>query len=149
MILGMINDERSFTPLVNLLKHDNMRVRMEVIKSLGSSGNPRVLEWLLLGLKDKNMQVRQHTVEWLGNLQDKRAIPTLVRLVKERDLFGVHTALKKEAIMALGVLRAQEAKPLLEKMTKKSWLDFIRSRQSLRDEAKKSLELILGAKKHD
>lgn len=149
LILGMINDERSFEPMSRLLLHENTRVRMEVIKSLGLSGSPRVFDWLVTGLEDKNIQIKQQAIEWLGNLQDKRAIPIFLGLLKKFDPFGRQGALKKEAINALGVLRAQEAVPFLEKLAKGKWVGFIGSKKALIPEAREALEQIKGGKKHE
>ena len=149
LILGMINDERSFEPMSRLLQHENTRVRMEVIKSLGLSGSPQVFDWLVTGLEDKNTQIKQQAIEWLGNLQDKRAIPIFLQLLKKFDPFGRQGALKREAINSLGVLRAQEAVPFLERLAAGKWVGFIGSRKALMPEAQKALEQIKGGKIHE
>jgi hypothetical protein len=149
LILGLINNERSLSRLYELMGHENSRVRVEVIKSLGLSGHPRVFDHILKGLNDKDVQVRNVTVEWLGNLQDKRAIPVLLKIVTKFDPFGLTSNLKREAIQSLGLLRAQEAKSFLEKVVKHKWIGFIGPRKALLPEAEKALEQITGKKKND
>ncbi len=146
LILGLINNERSIGRLAELIEHENSRVRLEVIKSLGSSGNPKVFDYLLKGLADKDPQIRNVTVEWLGNIQDKRAIPVLLKIVKKFDPFGLTSSLKREAIESLGLLKAREAEPFLKKLVSRRWLGFIGARKSLIPEAEKALEQIKGQK---
>ncbi|MDD5131620.1 MAG: HEAT repeat domain-containing protein [bacterium] len=149
LILGLINNERSLSRLCDLLEHGNSRVRVEVIKSLGLSGSPRIFDCLLKGLSDKDAQVRNVTVEWLGNLQDKRAVPVLLKIVKKLDPFGLTVNLKREAIQSLGLLKAREAVSFLEKLVKHKWVGFIGSRKTLLPEAEKALEQIKGKGKND
>lgn len=149
LILGLINNERSISRLCELLGHENSRVRVEVVKSLGLSGHPRVFEYLLQGLNDKDAQVRNVAIEWLGNLQDKRAIPVLLKMVKKFDLFGLTVNLKREAIESLGLLKAREAEPFLEKLVHHKWVGFIGPRKVLLPEAEKALEQIRGKNKND
>ncbi|MDD5258901.1 MAG: HEAT repeat domain-containing protein [bacterium] len=149
LILGLINNDRSLSRLGDLLKHANARVRVEVIKSLGLSSNPSVFYYLLKGLKDKDEQVKIVAIEWLGNIQDQRAIPVLLQLVKKFDPFGWSLNLKREALESLGLLKAQEAGPFLEKLVQGRWVGFIGSRKTLLPEAGKALEQIKGKKKDD
>ncbi|MBI5555287.1 MAG: HEAT repeat domain-containing protein [Elusimicrobia bacterium] len=146
-ILGLINNEQSLACLGELVEHENSRVRLEVIKSLGLSGNPKVFDYLLKGLTDKDPQVRNVTVEWLGNLQDKRAIPVLLKIVKKFDPFGLTASLKREAIESLGLLKARAAEPFLERLVNRHWIGFIGSRKSLLPEAEKALAQIKGLRK--
>ncbi len=149
LILGLINDDRSLSRLGDLLKHDNARVRVEVIKSLGLSSNPRVFDYLLKGLSDKDEQVKIVAIEWLGNIHDQRAIPVLLQIVKKFDPFGWRLNLKREALESLGLLKAQEAAPFLEKLVRGKWVGFIGPRKTLLPEAEKALEQIKGKKKDD
>ncbi|MDD5491074.1 MAG: HEAT repeat domain-containing protein [bacterium] len=149
LILGLINDERSLGRLCELLGHENSRVRVEVIKSLGLSGNPRVFNYLLQGLHDRDVQVRNVTVEWLGNMQDRRAIPVLLKIVKKFDPFGLSASLKREAIQSLGLLKAREAEFFLEKLFHRKWVGFIGPRKTLLPEVEKALEQIKGKEKND
>jgi HEAT repeat protein len=149
LILGLINDERSLGRLCDMLGHENSRVRVEVIKSLGVSGNPRVFEYLIKGLNDKDLQVRNLTVEWLGNMQDRRAIPVLLKIVHKFDPFGLTVNLKREAIESLGLLKAREAESFLQRLANRQWVGFIGPRKTLIPEAEKALEQIRGRKKND
>jgi HEAT repeat protein len=149
LILGLINNERSLPRLGELVEHENSRVRLEVIKSLGLSGSPKVFDYLLQGLIDKDPQVRNVAVEWLGNIQDKRAIPVLLKIAKKFDPFGLTVHLKQAAIESLGLLKAREAEPFLERLVSRKWVGFVGPRKSLLPEAEKALEQIKGQKKND
>lgn len=149
MILGMMNDKKSSSHLHGLLYHENVRVRLEVLKSLCLVESPQAFGCLVDRLTDENGTIRQFCIEWLGNLHDRRAIPVLLKLLKKFDPFGFASALKKEAIASLGELGAEEALPLLEKITRRSWIFFFGPTRPLQLEARRAVEWIKGLMRHE
>lgn len=140
MILGMMNDKKSGSHLHGLLYHENVRVRLEVLKSLCLTEDSQAFGCLVDRLTDENPTVRQFCIEWLGNLHDRRAITVLLRVLKKFDPLGFSTALKKEAITSLGELGAKEALPLLVEIARGSWLFFFGPTRPLQIEAQRAIE---------
>ncbi len=74
-------------------------------------------------LGDKQHRVRGMAASYLGILKHTESIPLLIRFLEDD-----HAHVRACAALALGRMRAQEAKPKLEETMKEDWDQTVRSR---------------------
>ena len=83
-----------------------------------------LLIWKLkTALGDKQHRIRGMAASYLGVLQHKPAIPLLIRSLEDD-----HAHVRASAALALGRLRASDAKTKLEVAMKDDWDQTVRSR---------------------
>ena len=69
LLLGRTKDPRAVEPLIELLQHENPRVRRFSASSLNSFSDPRVVKALNLALDDQDDKVREDakkSLEWIA-----------------------------------------------------------------------------------
>lgn len=97
--LGKIKDLESIEPLIQLLKDDDLGVRLTTVSSLQEVGEPAVPS-LIEALKNDNNNIRNGAATALGRIKDIAAIDHLCRLLKSKlrsDRIGAIEALEKIA----------------------------------------------------
>ena len=62
--------------------------RMEAVRRLGESKDPRALELLLKAVEDANKSVRWAALEALGDLGDRRALPAILQFLKKKEPYS-------------------------------------------------------------
>ena len=97
--LGRIKDPLSAEPLVQILKDDDLSVRMAAGNALAKIGKPAVPP-LIIALTDKRNDVKETAAETLGKIKDPRATKPLIQLLKDDDL-GVRLTTER-SLQALG-----------------------------------------------
>jgi HEAT repeat protein len=141
-ILGEIRTEKVVRYLNILLKHEDFRVRKEVVYALSSIGGTEAFRLVSSMADDPDGEVRQSAIKYLGGMRNKGAIPLLLKLINKRNLFGFNNSLIISGIEALGEIGAEEAVPGLVRLLRKSTI-FARSRNDdVRIAAATSLEKI-------
>ncbi|HHI78748.1 MAG TPA: HEAT repeat domain-containing protein [Planctomycetes bacterium] len=68
--------------------------RWTAVDELVSSGDPKVVPYLLPRLKDRDVYVRRHCAKGLGKLGDKRAVPALIDALEDPEAVVRQAALK-------------------------------------------------------
>ena len=76
-----------------------------------------------MAIGDKQHRIRGMAVSHLGILQDRESIPLLIRALEDD-----HAYVRGCAALALGRMRAHEAKEKLQEMMKEDWDQTVRSR---------------------
>jgi len=97
--LGKIKDMESVGPLIQLLKDDDLGIRLTVERSLKEVGKPAV-PLLIEALKNDNNNIRNGAATVLGRIKDTGAIDHLCRLLKSKhrsDRISAVEALEKIA----------------------------------------------------
>lgn len=119
LILGELRAEEAVDLLAGPLKHEDHRVRREVVRALSRIGGQKVSAPLLEALHDQDPVVCQSSIAALGTLKETRAIPALIEIAsKPKDL-----DLQKAAIAALGQLGGAQAFRLLSTLLRRpGWL---------------------------
>lgn len=112
-ILGEIRDRATAVHLVPLLRHGDMRVRRETIRTLTRIGGDEAVGILLQIVETEDQELRPQALLSLGAMKNPAAIPTLVKLVGRPDPWVKNTEMKKEAIKALGEIGSADAVPVL------------------------------------
>jgi hypothetical protein len=101
---------------VNLFEPEGLDVVIEPMAEL--------FRWTLkTALGDKQHRIRGMAASYLGILRHQPSIPLLIRALEDD-----HAHVRANAALALGRMRAQEAKAKLEEKMKEDWDQTVRSR---------------------
>src|SRR4029078_5324899 len=76
-ILGKIGDDAAFNPVVRLLSHPHMRVRIEALRTLALMDPSRAAQPILPLSRDADPEVRLEEIRALGALRRDEALPVL------------------------------------------------------------------------
>lgn len=126
-ILREIGMEKAVRYLNIPLKHEDPRVRKEVVYALSTIGGKEVFSLVSRMADDPDGEVRRGAIKYLGVMRNKGAVPLLVKLINQRNPFGHNNSLIISGIEALGEIGAEEAVPGLVRLLRKSTI-FARSR---------------------
>ncbi len=103
-ILGEIGGEVGVALLGSLFRHQDVRVRREVVRQVGRIRETSAQRLLLQALRDPEPAVLELAVGLVGSARVKPAIPTLLRLAGQRVLAGRPFVVRKSAVTALGAI---------------------------------------------
>jgi len=126
-ILREIGMEKAVRYLNIPLKHEDPRVRKEVVYALSTIGGREALRLISLMTDDPDGEVRRGAIKYLGVMRNKESVPLLMKLIAQRNPFGHKNSLIISGIEALGEIGAEEAVPGLVRLLRKSTI-FARSR---------------------
>ena len=129
MLLAEVGSEEEAKWLHPLLSHEDPRVRREVAKTLSLLDPKESLELIRSMMGDRDQSVKRLIITTLGNLGDKESIPTLVDLVRKRNIAQaeVDDAIQLDAVAALGKMGDSSVVPILLEVLKKEGV-FSKSR---------------------
>jgi HEAT repeat protein len=97
---------------VRRLKNDRPETRLEAVKSLGDSKDPKAIEHLVTATADVDIRVKIKAIDYLGTLKATDATPVLVQQLFLRD---VGPGVKQKVLIALGKIGdPRGAEPILE-----------------------------------
>lgn len=96
----------SIDDFVKRLESDDPLKRLEAVKSLEESKDPKTIEFLIQALGDADMRVKARAIDALGNLRAADATPVLIQhlFLRETD-----TSVKQRLLAALGKVGDQRA----------------------------------------
>ena len=102
----------NITEWVRRLHNDRPETRLEAVKSLGDSKDPKAIEHLLGATEDVDIRVKAKAIDYLGNLRATDATPVLSQQLFRRD---VHPAVKQKILIALGKIGdPRGAEPIMD-----------------------------------
>lgn len=102
----------NITEWVRRLSNDRPETRLEAVKSLGNSKDPKAIEHLLGATADVDIRVKIKAIEYLGELRATDATPVLVQQLFLRD---VNLGVKQKVLIALGKIGdPRGAQPIME-----------------------------------
>lgn len=97
---------------VRRLGNDRPETRLEAVKSLGTSKDPKAIEHLMSATADSDIRVKNKAIEYLGNLRATDATPVLVQQLFLRE---VSQGIKHKILVALGKIGdPRGAAPIME-----------------------------------
>jgi HEAT repeat protein len=111
-LLGEMAAEEALSPLSDLLKHDDDRVRRAAITALSKLHSPKAVEALRAALRDSSAQVRMQAAAGMGAQKGMRTAGTLAKALDAEEDMEVQLAI----IGALGRLATPDAVQRLIKM---------------------------------
>jgi hypothetical protein len=115
LILRSVNDTTSLGEIRRLAEHQDLRVRLEAIKTLLTLDQtvPRTL--LEKAIHDPDPKLAEMAIGLVGSYGIREGVEPLLEVLEGRDVFGARRALRLRAIKALGELAAPEALPAMER----------------------------------
>jgi len=81
-----INNLKLINKLIETLNDNDLKVKLEAIKTLGNIGDRRFVKPLLEAFNDKNPEVRIAVAKSLRQIADRRTIPTLIKALEDENL---------------------------------------------------------------
>ncbi|RJQ48683.1 MAG: HEAT repeat domain-containing protein [Nitrospiraceae bacterium] len=84
-ILRKIGDKKAAQHLVRIVKHQDVRVKKEVIRTLGELGDDTVLATLQNCLLDPDISVRKVSLQAIGNIRSLSAREMIMGLISRKD----------------------------------------------------------------
>jgi len=141
-ILREIGKEKVVRYLNLLLKHEDPRVRKEVVYALSTIGGTEASKVIYSMAYDPDGEVRRNAIKYLGSMKNKGAVPFLLKLIHRRNPFGRNNPLIISGIEALGEIGAEEAVPSLIRLLRKSTIFARRKNDELRIAAAIALDKI-------
>jgi len=106
--LGEIGDPRAQRPLLDLVQHPSLEVRLAALHALRGIVDERAAEPLVNLLRDRSRRLRLVVIDYLGRLGSRLAVPRLIELARSSD-----RAVAREAVHALSRCRDERAVPVL------------------------------------
>jgi HEAT repeat protein len=102
---------------VRRLKNDRPETRLEAVKSLGDSKDPKAIEHLMNATADVDIRVKVKAIDYLGSLKATDATPVLIQQLFLRD---VGSGVKQKVLVALGKIGdPRGADPIMEFLKRK------------------------------
>jgi hypothetical protein len=122
-ILRKINDKNAVNYLLKPLEHEDIRVRKEVIRTLGALGGEKAITSLKRCLQDNDMHVRKATLSALGNIGSAAAKQIIMEQISGNEFKDRSFDEKKQYFEALANWKDSDVYDFLVKMlTKRSFL---------------------------
>ena len=102
----------SITEWVRRLQNDRPETRLEAVKSLGDSKDPKAIEHIMSATADVDIRVKVKAIEYLGTLRATDATPVLIQHLFLRD---TGAGVKQKILVALGKIGdPRGAEPIME-----------------------------------
>lgn len=124
ILLRAVDDRTSLPDIRSYARHDDLRVRMEAIKSLFALDPtvPRALLDEVIHAKDPKLA--EAAITLVGNYGIKEAVDPLLGLLAGNDLFGTRRMLRVRAIKSLGELAEPAALMRMERFFRDRFLPW-------------------------
>ncbi len=142
-IVGEIGDPGFAPHLGIIVKHPDVGVRREAVRSLARLRNEAAAKALVSASEDSDLEVRLLAIHGLGTSRALSAIPHLRELISLPNLSGKNTEIIRAAAVALGRLGAGEAQDALVQLARRPWL-FRRRRAAASDAAAWAVAALRG-----
>jgi HEAT repeat protein len=120
-LLSSTNDVKTIQKIIAKLDDKDIQVRGEAFSSLMLNEN-RISEVLIKNLRSTNKDIRGFTALILANRNESTAIPEIIKLTHDQ-----HAMVRACALGALGYLKAQEAKDVIDNCLLDSSLEVRKS----------------------
>jgi hypothetical protein len=102
----------NITEWVRRLSNDRPDTRLEAVKSLGDSKDPKAIEHIMSATADVDIRIKVKAIEYLGNLRATDATPVLVQQLFLRE---TGAGVKQKILVALGKIGdPRGAEPIME-----------------------------------
>lgn len=121
-ILRKINDRNAVNYLLKPLEHEDVRVRKEVIRTLGALGGDKAITSLKRCLQDNDIHVRKAALSALGNIGSAAAKQIIMEQISGKEFKDKLFDEKKQYFEALANWKDRDVYDFLVKiLTKKSF----------------------------
>ncbi|CAG1066825.1 hypothetical protein BAC1_02463 [uncultured bacterium] len=121
-LLGDVGGPESIPALEASYRHEEPRVKKEVMKSLVKIGTQRATSFLTDKLHEQDPSLMAQAIISLGMLKDPASIEPLAAIAAKRENFSDLMETQKEAVKALGIIGDARAVPhLVRILFRKVW----------------------------
>jgi len=143
-ILGESKDDQAIAFLNKVARHNNFRIRQEVVKGLISIGGNKAANLLATFLNDKEADIQLMSIRGLAGLRGIRSevAKPLVEFLTGRPLKKNNQELTLEVIRALGRIGGADAETFLQEYTRVKWWRSKILQMELRSAALRAMEEI-------
>jgi len=115
-ILGDIGQPEAVPELLACLKHSDIRVSKEAIRSLAKIGGREAESAIIDVLHGNNTILFPQVVASLGGMKSRKALVELMQIVCSSDMFLKNLSLKLDALGAIAMIGDRQAVPILTKI---------------------------------
>lgn len=115
-VLGAIGSSHAVSELAQCLRHPDMRVAKEAIRSLAMIGGAEAERAIITLLGENNPDLLPQAITSLGAMKSKGALPWLTALLARDDLLLQALPQKLEALSAIGMIGDRSVVPLLNEL---------------------------------
>jgi hypothetical protein len=137
-VLGKIADESALDPVVRLLGHPHMRVRIEALRTLALIAPARAARPILPLSRDTDAEVRLEAIRALGALRRDEALPVLHEIAAGAG-DATDLVLREEAVEALAALGTAGACEALAALARRRVWPWQRAERRIRETAAAAL----------
>ena len=115
-ILGEIGMPEAVPELLACLKHTDIRVCKEAIRSLAKIGGREAESAIIAILHDNNSALFPQVIASMGGMKSRKALAELLQIVCSGDLLLKNLSLKLDALSAIAMIGDRQAVPTLTKI---------------------------------
>ena len=115
-ILSRIGDDASLNHLKHVLKHEERRVRLELVKSLKNNSNEKALELLLQTAMDPDREVRNESIDALVARRSAEAFEAIAKLINDEGFVLLEHEEQTKLLNAFSVLGQDAAVSFLARL---------------------------------
>ena len=139
-IVGDIGRQEAVPELLQCLRHVDIRVCKEAVRSLAKIGGREAEAAVIEILGSGNQQLFPQAIASLGGMKSRRALTELLQIVCAKDTFLKNLPLKMDALQAIAAIGDRQAVPVLTHVMARRHL-FARKR---REQFKVAVATCLG-----
>jgi HEAT repeat protein len=115
-ILGDIGAASAVPELMNCLRHSDIRVCKEAVRSLAKIGGKDAEDAILAVLVGNDPALIPQAISSLGGMKSRKALVELMRIVCRYDMFLNNLPLKVEALSAIAMIGDRQVVPILTEL---------------------------------
>lgn len=134
------NGKKQLDKIRKFLKHENVNVSMEALRTLLHFKTLDAIPQLRACLQSEDQGIRKGAIRLAGIYRVKEAVPYLIKYLQKRDLFGTEAYYKTDLVRALGEIGDVRAVETLGKICHARALFYRSDLEGLKVEIFRSLE---------
>ncbi len=115
-ILARIGDDRSLEYLRKAIKHDERRVRMEVVTALKECDNSKALEILREAVMDTDPEIRKEAIDAILTRRGRPAFETITAIINDEQFTSFEHRDQTALLRAFSVLGGETAVSYLSRL---------------------------------
>jgi len=115
-ILARIGDDRSLGHLRQAVKHEERRVRLEVVTALKDCDNDKALEILAEGVMDSDREIQQEAINAILARRGRPAFETIAAIINDERFGSLEPGEQKALLRAFSILGGDAAVGYLSRL---------------------------------
>ena len=115
-ILAQIGDQKSLGYLKQVVKHEERRVRLELVTALKNCPNDKVLELLREAAMDSDQEIRKEAVNFIVARRGQAAFETIATLINDESFTSLEHRDQKALLRAFSALGGDAAVGYLSRL---------------------------------